>query len=231
MEAVELIAERVRECERLGVSLLCCPEAILGGLADYCEDPLSFAFASWHDLEGVLSPIASETVTCIVGYTERAGVNLYNAAAVMRRGRVMDVYRKHHPALRHSRYSPGTTLPVFDVQDATVGILICNDSNFSELSSQLIAKGASVLCIPTNNGLPLEKNHRDVAAAARAVDKRLATAHGVHVVRADVSGKNAHLASHGSSAITNKRGNVVCESAGSPYQLLVSDIDVLEKSC
>ncbi len=35
MEALPLIRARVAECERRGVEILCCPEAILGGLADF----------------------------------------------------------------------------------------------------------------------------------------------------------------------------------------------------
>src|ERR1700730_14784232 len=33
--AVDLICERVRWSEANGVEILCCPEAVLGGLADY----------------------------------------------------------------------------------------------------------------------------------------------------------------------------------------------------
>jgi hypothetical protein len=39
MEALGFIEARVRWCEAEGVSILCCPEAILGGLADYSTDP------------------------------------------------------------------------------------------------------------------------------------------------------------------------------------------------
>ena len=39
LEAIDLIKERIAWCESEGVSILCCPEAILGGLADYAEDP------------------------------------------------------------------------------------------------------------------------------------------------------------------------------------------------
>jgi predicted amidohydrolase len=42
-EAIEFIREQVARCESEGVSILCCPEAILGGLADYSQNPLKFA--------------------------------------------------------------------------------------------------------------------------------------------------------------------------------------------
>ena len=39
LEAVDLIRTRVEWCESLGLVILCCPEAILGGLADYARTP------------------------------------------------------------------------------------------------------------------------------------------------------------------------------------------------
>src|SRR5262245_6874967 len=69
MDALDAIRERVAQCEAEGISVLCCPEAILGGLADYSSDPTRFAVAT-HRIESVLSPLASNTVTTIVGLTE-----------------------------------------------------------------------------------------------------------------------------------------------------------------
>jgi hypothetical protein len=37
-EALGLIRKRVRWCEAEGIAILCCPEGILGGLADYSSD-------------------------------------------------------------------------------------------------------------------------------------------------------------------------------------------------
>ena len=46
MDALGLITARVAWCEAEGVTILCCPEAVLGGLADYSEDPCQFAIAT-----------------------------------------------------------------------------------------------------------------------------------------------------------------------------------------
>lgn len=35
MEALEFIRYQIDQCEARGVQILCCPEAVLGGLADY----------------------------------------------------------------------------------------------------------------------------------------------------------------------------------------------------
>src|SRR5437879_6094859 len=67
IQALELIHERVRECERDEISVLCCPEAILGGLADNRQDQAQFAMRSDDGhISSVLAPLASDTVTSIV---------------------------------------------------------------------------------------------------------------------------------------------------------------------
>jgi 5-aminopentanamidase len=155
-EALEFIREQVRRCESEGVSILVCPEAILGGLADYSENPLKFAIRiDDGQFDAVFAPLVSNTVTSIVGFTELADDNqLYNSAAVFHRCRVTGLYRKLHPAIRKSVYSPGSATPVFRVGELTFGIVRCYDSTFSEPARAMAAQGAKALFIPTNNGLP-----------------------------------------------------------------------------
>src|SRR5580700_8032683 len=88
MAALDLIRDRVKWCEAEGVDILCCPEAVLGGLADDAEYPADFAIdVESGQLETLLAPLASKSVTTIVGFTETVGAGtLYNAAAVFHAG-------------------------------------------------------------------------------------------------------------------------------------------------
>ena len=80
MDAVELIRKRVEWCERERVEILCCPEAVLGGLADYAARPSEIAIdVESSQLSAELAPLASDTVTTILGFTEISGTGqLYN---------------------------------------------------------------------------------------------------------------------------------------------------------
>jgi predicted amidohydrolase len=100
MAALGLIRKRIDWCETERVEILCCPEGILGGLADYARRPADFAIdATGGELETVLAPLASDTVTTIIGFTELGHADrLYNAAAVFHRGSVVGLYRKLYPA-------------------------------------------------------------------------------------------------------------------------------------
>jgi len=226
LEAVDLIRTRVEWCESHGVVILCCPEAILGGLADDAADPREFAIDARGDqLAHTLAPLASDTVTTIVGFTEVTSAGrLYNTAAVFHKGSVVGLYRKLHPAINRSIYDAGDRMPVFQADGLIFGIMICNDSNYPEPARMMAAQGASVLFIPTNNSLPPEK--ADVAAHARNVDIALAIQHGVSVVRADVAGRADGMVSYGSSAIVDSRGHVLQSAQPMTEDLIVADLEV-----
>lgn len=226
MEPVELIRQRVRWCEAEGVEILCCPEGILGGLADYAARPADIAIAVESGrLRSVLAPLASETVTTIVGFTEISPAGeLYNSAAVFHEGAVAGVYRKLHPAIRKSVYVPGAQMPVFTVGGLTFGILICNDSNFAEPARIMAARGAKALFVPTNNALPPEK--ADVAMDARNADIARATENSVWVIRADVAGRASGMVSYGSSCIVDPHGTAVRCAQRLSEDLLVADVAI-----
>jgi predicted amidohydrolase len=225
MAALALIAERVKWCEGEGVAILCCPGTVLGGLADDAQCPADFAIdVASGQLEMLLAPLASKSVTTIVGFTETAGAGkLYNAAAVFHDGRVLAIYRKRHPAIRTSVYSAGDQSPVFTVGALSFGIMICNDSNFPALAADMAARGASVIFVPSNNSLPPDR--ADVVAMTRTVDIARASDNAVTIVRADVAGRTADRVSFGSSAIVDARGTVLRAAEALREDILVADVN------
>jgi predicted amidohydrolase len=232
MDALDLIRTRVKRCEAEGVEILCCPEAILGGLADYSGNPAQFAIAAnAGQLNAVLAPLASDTVATIIGFTElgEAG-RLYNAAAIFQRGAVTGVYRKLYPAINQSVYEAGRTVPVFQIGDLTLGIVICNDSNYFEPARLMAARGATALFVPTNNGLPPAKAWPQLVAEARNVDVARAVENSMWVIRADVAGRTDELRSDGSSGIVDPDGMVVQSAQPLSDDLIVAEIGTLARA-
>lgn len=232
MDALALIRTRVEWCEAEGIAILCCPEAILGGLADYDEHPARFAIAADEGrLASALAPLASDSVTTIVGFTELAdGGRLYNSAAVFQRGSVVGVYRKLYPAINRSVYEAGCTVPVFQIGALTLGIVICNDSNYFEPARLMAARGATALFVPTNNGLPPTRAGADLVAQARNVDIARAVENSVWVIRADVAGRTDELVSYGSSGIVDPDGMVVQSARQLRDDLIVAEIDTAARA-
>jgi predicted amidohydrolase len=228
LDALTHIREQIDQCESLGVEILCCPEAVLGGLADFSAEPTTIAIdVESGQLEEFLAPLASDTVTAIVGFTEcERGGSLYNSAAVVQRGLVLGVYRKLHPAINRSIYKAGHQMPVFTVGALTFGIIICRDSNFSEPARTMASRGAAALFVPTNNGMPPAKGGPEIVAEARNCDIARATECGLSVIRADVAGGTANLVSYGSTGIVNREGLVLGAARRLESDLVVAEIDV-----
>jgi len=226
MAALSLIREQMARCEASGVSILCCPEAILGGLADDSEDPARFAMSVVSgQLEAALAPLASDLVATIVGFTERAeDGRLYNSAAVLERGAIAGVYRKQHPAINRSVYTAGRELPLFQVGGVRFGIVICFDSNFPELARSFAERGAALLFVPSNNGLPSAKGGPELVTESRRVDIAAAAANRLWVIRADVAGRCGDLVSFGSSAIVDPSGTVVQSASPLRDEVIVAEL-------
>ncbi|HEX8148253.1 MAG TPA: carbon-nitrogen hydrolase family protein [Pyrinomonadaceae bacterium] len=225
-DAVELIREQVLWCESNGVEILCCPEGVLGGLADYAARPADIAIdAEGGRLRELLAPVASDSVTTVIGFTELGqGGRLYNSAAVFHKGSVVGVYRKLYPAINRSVYEAGDRMPVFTVNGLTFGIIICNDSNYYEPARVMAAKGAAALFVPTNNGLPPAKGGPELVAEARCCDIARAVENSVTVIRADVAGRAESLVSYGSSGIVSPDGLVLQTARQLGPDLIVADI-------
>jgi predicted amidohydrolase len=221
-----LICEQINWCDANGVEILCCPEGVLGGLADYASSPTDIAIdVEAGQLHALLAPLANERVTTILGFTEidRSG-RLYNSAAVYHQGAVVGIYRKLYPAINKSVYEAGNKLPVFIVGGLTFGIIICNDSNYYEPARIMAAQGAAALFVPTNNGLPPTKAVPELVAEARNVDIARAVENSVFVIRADVAGRTENLVSYGSSGIVDRNGMVLQSARQLDADLLVAEI-------
>jgi 5-aminopentanamidase len=154
-QVISLIREQVDWCESQGIEVLCCPESVVGGLADYAGRPADIAInVEAGQLHALLAPLTSDRLATILGFTEIDRGRLYNSAVVFHKGSVVGLYRKLYPAINKSVYEAGDKLPVFTVGDLTFGIIICNDSNYYEPARIMAAQGATALFVPTNNGLP-----------------------------------------------------------------------------
>jgi len=224
--AMDFIREKVAWCEAQDISILCCPEAILGGLADFSDEPNRFAIRTTEgELDRVLTPLKSTAVTTIIGFTELAtNGNLYNSAAVLHQEQLAGIYRKHHPARRRSVYSSGSEPTVFQAGGLRFGVIICNDSNYTEPARQMAMRGATALFVPSNNTLPAARASPDIVQETRAADAFRAIENHVWVLRSDVAGRLRELAAYGTSGVVNPAGNVLLEAKVDSADLLVADL-------
>ncbi|WP_445148679.1 nitrilase-related carbon-nitrogen hydrolase [Baekduia sp. Peel2402] len=87
------------------------------------------------------------------GFCERGDDgNTYNSAVAVEAGEVLAVYRKLH--LWHdeqSCFTPGAEVPpVVETHHGRIGVAICYDLEFPEVTRSLALRGADLLALPTN---------------------------------------------------------------------------------
>jgi len=222
---INLLREQVVRCELQGVQILCFPEGVLGGLADYSSAPSEIAIEQGGELQQRLAPFGSASVTTIVGFTEiDSDRRLYNSAAVFHRGKTIGIYRKLHPAINKSVYHSGCATPVFTVGGLTFGILICRDTSFSEPAREMAAKGATAFFVPSNNGLPRKRATPELIVESRNADVARAKENNAFVIRADTAGQTDRLVSYGSSEIVDPSGTVRKAARQLVSDLLIDEI-------
>jgi predicted amidohydrolase len=153
--------ELTRRCHAAtGAELIVLPESVTTGFTPGIDTEQLWDLVS--ELPGpVLQPfadLAAELGThLVVGTYERGperGV-VYNAAAVVgASGELLGVYRKTHP-FGHERAdgggwtTPGEDVLVVDTPLGRVGVIICFDGDYPELSRITALAGAEVICRPS----------------------------------------------------------------------------------
>src|SRR5437868_3452814 len=143
------VRQAVDAAREAGAKLVVTPEMALSGYP--AEDLwLRDDFCDQCTAELVkLAPYCTDVVA-IVGYPHREGRTRYNAAAVLRNGRIERVYFKrklpNYRVFDEKRYfETGNQACVFEVDGRKVGLTICEDLWFPEPAAQAKAAGAELL--------------------------------------------------------------------------------------
>src|SRR5450432_2490769 len=139
-----------------GASLVVTPELSLCGYPP--EDLIlrpAFLDACARELAALAAQVKAGVL--LVGFPEQHEGQRHNAMAVIRDGRVAQVYRKqclpNYNVFDEQRYfTPGNAPCVFDVDGISFGLVICEDIWFPAPAARAKVAGAQVLLVA--NGSP-----------------------------------------------------------------------------
>jgi len=196
-----------RHAAAAGATLTLTPELSLCGYPP--EDLLlrpSFLEANAREL-AALAPQVKEGML-LVGFAERADGRCHNAVAVLREGRVAEVYRKqnlpNYTVFDEERYfEPGDRACVFEAGGVRFGVVICEDIWFPGPTRRAREAGAQVLLVP--NGSPF---HTQQHAARRAQVEARTRESGLPVVYCNRVGGQDELVFDGASFVMDAAGTV-----------------------
>jgi predicted amidohydrolase len=188
-----------------------------------------FAYRNLNDLalrtEGIveeLLELSRQLKLVIVGsMPEPNGDKVFNAVHVIDNGNLTGVYRKIHlfSLLGEDRaFSGGDSWLLANTTIGRVGVIICYDLRFPELSRRLAVEGAEVICVPAQWPRPRQEHWRTLLRA-RAIENQL------FVVACNACGIIGKLDFFGMSLIIDPKGELLAEAGESDCEL-VAELDI-----
>src|SRR5258706_1187798 len=156
----ERMKKAVDAARAAGAKLVVGPEM---GLSGYPAEDLWLRDDFCDQCTAELVRLAADCtdVALVVGYPHREGRTRYNAAAILRGGRIEGVYFKqqlpNYRVFDEKRYfETGNRACVFEVEGRKIGLTICEDLWFPEPAAQAKAAGAQILL--SINASPFNRN-------------------------------------------------------------------------
>ena len=200
-------------------------------------------FPSFAEVEGgpswqFLSALAKEKRVYLCGgsIAEREDERVYNTSYVFDpQGRMVAKHRKMHlfdidvaggqRFFESETLSAGSLVTVFDTPFCKMGLCICYDFRFPELSRLMVDAGAEVILVPAAFNMTTGPAHWELLFRSRAVDHQVYT-----VGTAPARDPNASYQSWGHSIVCSPWGDVLMQmDAAEDVRITTLDLSRLQQ--
>ncbi len=223
------IIEYVKRAKRSKADIVVFPELAVTGYPpeDLVLKP-QFISDNVATMEKISDSISE--IVAVVGFVDRGkSGDIYNAAAIITGGRIIDVYHKillpNYGVFDEFRYfKPGGKPPVYHLGGARIGINICEDIWHKEgpACAQSLAGAELILNI---NASPYERGKP--ATRERILYER-ATENSVTIAYVNTVGGQDELVFDGLSMVVDHTGRQIARGKQFEEQLMVVDVDLDE---
>jgi NAD+ synthase (glutamine-hydrolysing) len=225
------IKEYAGMADKAGADIVCFPELALTGYPP--EDLLikpKFIQDNLSKLKELVSYIGD--IIAVVGFVDRQGKAIFNAAAVIYKGKIRGIYRKVHlpnySVFDEKRYfNPGDKPLIFSASSGkyrkfVFGVNICEDIwHFDGPLKNQAASGAKLII--NINSSPY---YAGKIKQRQEIIRRQARENNVAIVYANIVGGQDELVFDGQSMIVDKTGKLIAVAEAFKEDLLVADISV-----
>ena len=217
-----------------GANIICLPEMFNTGYFSHTShvDVTSLKLAEPFDGFTVTTfreMAAKHRTALIVPFVEfyRPGVYYNSAAVIDADGSLLGTYRKVHVPWSHTGWEKfyfraGYEVPVFDTKFGRIGVIICYDRDFPELSRTIGLKGAEIMFIPNGASISLTETWKSLVVT-RAYENQF------FVLGACLAGRTdkEHHEFMGASILADPFGKMV-NVLGREEGTLVAEIDLAQ---
>ena len=224
---LNVMKKNIRQAKDKDANLVVFPELALTGYM--CRD-LVYELAepipegpSIRQLEEVTKKEDIHVIFGMLERSEKAHATLYNTAVLLGPSGFIGKYRKTHlpthSAFEEKRYfRPGYQAPVFETDIGRLGLIICYDVFFPEITRLLRLKGSQlIVCISASPAM--RREFFEALTVARAIEN---TAYLVYV---NLVGVEDGLQFWGGSRIVAPNGKIVSQAKYDEEDLVIGRID------
>ncbi len=216
------IEHYIKESYRNKVDIICFPEAAIDG---YSKEVDSTKDKEVSELQKIFNTWAIDySITILVGFIEANSTDKpYITYLIATPDGKIDFYRKSHLGKSEiEHFSRGNELPVFKTPTATIGIQICWETHFPEISRVMALKGVDIIFTPFAS--PVRSGDRkDIwlkYLVARAYDNT------VFIASCNLIGINGKGTTFGGGALAiDPKGNLIAEDFNEEERILFVELD------
>lgn len=201
-----------------GADVLLTPEALLPGY-NQPDIPARALPLDSPPLQRLAQAAKARRCALVVGYAERDGERIHNAAACFGPdGALLANYRKIQlfGPREAAIFAAGDRYASFELAGEKISILICYDVEFAPHVKPLADRGVTVILVPTANMQPFTH-------VGRATVPAMAANHAVSIAYANYCGSEGDLAYCGGSVLAGPHGEILAQAGETPA-LLIADL-------
>jgi predicted amidohydrolase len=222
------VRENVRKAaamlDRITDATIVLPELFNAGYLFRNKEELSSlaeAVPGGYTVSEMLKLAKRRRLNLVFGMAQKQRGKVYNSAVFVSPKGKVEVYQKVHLFDREKLFfARGSSFKVVSAGEARLGMLICFDWVFPEVSRVLALEGAHILCHPSNLVLPYAQD----AMKTRCIENR------VFAITANRIGSErrgaAALTFTGGSQIVGPAGEVLASASDRSESLRVVEVDV-----
>jgi NAD+ synthase (glutamine-hydrolysing) len=222
---VKKIVSYIRRAEKLSADIVAFPELAVTGYPP--EDLLlkpQFVRENIEALDSIIA--ASRSAVVIAGFVESSG-GLFNAAAIISKGKLVDVYRKKHlpnyGVFDEYRYfKPGNRYPVYSLGGIKFGVNICEDIWHEDGPAKVQALSGAEFIININ----ASPYHMGKATFREDMILKRFEECGVPIAYLNMVGGQDELVFDGGSFVVDSRGGILARGVQFKEELITVDIEI-----
>ncbi|MBM7570165.1 nitrilase family protein [Aquibacillus albus] len=223
---VEQSLEWIKQASEQGAKLIVLPELCNTGYVFHTKKEaiaLSEVIPEGKTVQAWCHAAKVYGVYIVAGIAEKDGNSLYNAAVFIGPDGYIGTYRKNHLWNEEKLFfEPGNLgLPIFEIDEGKIGILICYDMWFPEVYRYYASQGVDLICIPTN-WVPEKNQPEDETLMAVHIAMANAHCNSLFIACADRVGVERNQPFIGGSTIVDIHGWPVTGPADMHEEKLIS---------